>query len=53
LALSKYGFSFSLNRLLGITKAKQSFARNTGIPTSKAALQRKLGATILKLLFGK
>ena len=50
--MSKFGFSFSWKRLLGITSAKQSFARKTGLPTSKSGLQRKLGATILKLLFG-
>lgn len=35
------GVSFSLNRALGITQAKQKFARETGIPTSKAGLERK------------
>jgi hypothetical protein len=33
--MRKYGFSFSWNRLLGITGVKQSFARKTGIPTPK------------------
>ncbi len=51
--MSKFGFSFSWKRALGITKAKQDFARQTGIPTSKAGLERKIGSTILKLLFGK
>ena len=35
------GVSFSLNRALGITQAKQKFARETGIPTSKAGFERK------------
>ena len=30
-------------RALGITQAKQKFARETGIPTSKAGLERKVG----------
>lgn len=47
------GLSFSLKRALGITQAKQKFARETGIPTSKAGIERKIGSTILKLLFGK
>lgn len=47
------GLSFSWKRALGITKVKQQFARKTGIPTSKAGLERKIGASILKLLFGK
>jgi hypothetical protein len=51
--MSKYGFSFSWKRLLGITGAKQSFARKTGIPTSKTGMERKLGSLILKKLFGK
>lgn len=51
--MSKFGFSFSLNRLLGITAAKQSFARKTGVPTSKAGVERKLGSFIIKLLFGQ
>ena len=49
--MGKFGFSFSLNRLLGITQAKQKFARTTGIPTTKYGLQRKMGTSILKLFF--
>ena len=37
------GLSFSLNRALGISNAKRSFARATGIPTTKSGRQRKLG----------
>jgi len=51
--MSKFGFSFSWKRLLGITQAKQSLARKTGIPTSKIGIERKLGSIILKKLFGK
>jgi hypothetical protein len=51
--MSKFGFSFSWKRLLGITGAKQSFARKTGVPTSKTGIERKLGAVILKMIFGK
>ena len=47
------GLSFSWKRALGITKAKQNFARETGIPTSKAGVERKIGRMILKSLFGK
>ena len=47
------GLSFSLNRALGITQAKQKFARQTGIPTSKTGLEKKLGNMILNLIFGK
>lgn len=47
------GVSFSRKRALGITQAKQKFARQTEIPTSKAGLERKLGKALLKVLFGK
>ena len=47
------GLSFSLKRALGITQAKQKLARETGIPTSKAGLERKIGNILLKSLFGK
>ena len=42
------GLSFSWKRALGITQAKQKFARETGIPTSRARVESKLGNMILK-----
>jgi hypothetical protein len=51
--MGKFGFSFSLNRLLGITGAKQSFARKTGVPTTKGGIERKLGNFLIKSLFRK
>ena len=47
------GFSFSWKRLVGITQAKQKIARKTGIPMSKSGMERKIGATIIKIIFGK
>ncbi len=47
------GLSFSLKRALGITQAKQKLAHETGIPTSKAGIERKIGNILLKSLFGK
>lgn len=47
------GLSFSWKRALGITQAKQNIARQTGIPTSKAGLERKIGFVIIKAIFGK
>lgn len=44
------GLSFSLNRALGITAAKQRFARKTGIPTTKAGLERKIGRAVMDML---
>jgi len=46
------GFSFSWKRFIGITSAKQQFARTTGIPTTKGGLERKIGNGIIKALFG-
>lgn len=47
------GFSFSLKRFLGITGVKQSIARQTGIPTTKLGLERKIGGALLNAIFGK
>ncbi|MCD8297896.1 MAG: hypothetical protein LUC88_10025 [Prevotella sp.] len=47
------GLSFSWKRALGITRARSNFARKTGIPTTKSGMERKIGNTILKALFGK
>ena len=44
------GVTFSWKRALGITKIKQQIVRETGIPTTKYGLERKIGGTILKLL---
>jgi hypothetical protein len=49
----KNGFSFSWKRALGITSVKQKIARQTGIPTSKAGVERRIGAFIVNLLLGK
>lgn len=50
------GVSFSWKRALGITGAKQSFAKRTGIPTTRQGLERKVGASLLggffSILFG-
>jgi len=40
-------------RALGITQAKQKIARQTGIPTTKSGIERKIGKMILKSIFGK
>ena len=41
--MGKFGFSFSWKRALGITAAKQKFARETGITTSANGIERKVG----------
>ncbi len=50
--MGKFGFSFSWRRALGITAAKQKFARETGIPTSMGGVERKVGRSILNMIFG-
>lgn len=47
------GLSFSWKRAIGITQAKQKIARKTGIPTTKAGLERKIGNMIIKSIFGE
>lgn len=47
------GLSFSWKRALGITQAKKKIARQTGIPTTKSGIERKIGKMILKSIFGK
>lgn len=47
------GVSFSWKRAVGITAAKQKISRKTGIPMTKAGLERKVGAAIIKGVFGK
>ena len=47
------GLTFSWKRALGITKAKRSIAKATGIPTTKAGRKRKAERTLWKMIFGK
>ena len=47
------GLSFSWKRALSIAQAKQKIARQTGIPTTKSGIERKIGKMILKSIFGK
>jgi hypothetical protein len=45
-----FGFSFSWKRALGISGARQSFARRTGVPTTRQGLERKIGASLISTL---
>ncbi|MBR3628064.1 MAG: hypothetical protein IKN42_04365 [Elusimicrobia bacterium] len=49
----KYGFSFSWKRLLGISALKNKISRRTGIPLTKSGIERKIGRSIIKILFKK
>lgn len=48
--MSKYSFSFSWKRALGVSAAKQRFARQTGIPTTKSGIEKKVGRSLISLL---
>ena len=45
------GLTFSWKRALGITGAKQLFARQTGIPTTRQGIERKVGSFLIGTLF--
>ena len=47
------GVSFSWKRAMGITQVKREISKKTGIPVSKAGLERKIGNAIIKTIFGK
>ena len=47
------GLSFSWKRAIGITKVKQKISKATGIPMSRNGVERKIGNSILKVLFEK
>jgi hypothetical protein len=49
----KYGFSFSWKRLLGISGFRSSIAHQTGVPTTRGGMERKIGRWFLHLIFGK
>ena len=46
------GLSFSWKRALGITRVKQQISRKTGIPMTKAGVERKIGNAVLKAFLG-
>lgn len=47
------GLSISWKRALGVTKIKREFTKATGIPTTKAGVERKIGGAIINAIFGK
>ena len=44
------GLTFSLKRALGITRAKQELSRATGVPMTKAGIERKVGKIVIDAL---
>lgn len=47
------GLLFSWKRALGLTKLKQEVSRKTEIPMTKNGMERKIGKTILDIIFKK
>ena len=47
------GLSFSWKRALGISQAKRNFTKKTGVPTTKSGIERRIGSTIIKIIFGE
>lgn len=47
------GVSFSWKRAIGITQVKREISKKTGIPMTKAGIERKKGNAIIKSIFGK
>ena len=47
------GLSFSWKRALGLTQLRQKISKETGIPTSKSGIERKIGKSVLKLILRK
>lgn len=47
------GLKFSWKRAVGISQVKREIAKKTGIPLTKAGLERKIGNAIIKTLLGK
>lgn len=48
--MNKGGFSWKI--FFGITQAKRSFARKTGIPTSRSGLYGKIGRMVVDVVLG-
>ena len=49
----KYGISFSIWRLLGVSAFKQKVSRKTGVPLTKRGMNEKVGRSIINMFFGK
>jgi hypothetical protein len=47
---SKFGFSWSWKRAIGISGFRQSIAKQTGIPTTSGGLERKVGRSVINLI---
>lgn len=48
-----HGFSFSWRRAIGLSAAKARLSRQIGIPLTRSGLERKIGRSILRAIFGR
>lgn len=46
MARKKYGLSFSWKRAIGLSGMRNKVARQTGIPTTRSGLERKIGRAV-------
>lgn len=44
--------TFSWKRLLGLDQIKRNIAKQIGIPTTKAGIERKIGSAVIALIVG-
>ena len=47
------GLSFSWKRAVGLTRLQTRLSRKLGVPLSRGGREKKLGAAILRALFGR
>lgn len=45
------GVSFSLSRALGVDQLKRRIAKETGVPTTRSGMEKKIGRTVIKMIF--
>jgi len=49
----KYGVSFSIWRLIGLSAFKQRVSRKTGVPLTKRGMNEKVGRSIINMFLDK
>ena len=50
---NKFGLSFSLKRLFGLSGLRNSVAHRVGVPITRGGLERKAGRWLIRLLLGR
>lgn len=47
------GLTFGWRRAVGVTAARREVARRTGVPTTRAGVERKVGRTVINSILGR